>query len=328
MKQLVFNWDFPAHDLNYDDLLACACAMIEYAIEHCMPEWALSRQRLIAFLAVVRNCYCVDNPYHNYRHAIDVLQAMFYFLIETKCLPDMSATTNATVKANRPRLLTNVQTVAALVAALGHDVGHPGVTNAFLVSTNAPLARIYNDRSVLESFHSASFNQVLKMYWPRLANDSEAREIITQAVLATDMAMHFHYMNSIEAVDLSAGLAKHQTLLCCIMIKCADISNVARTLEISSRWGAILTEEFLEIADLERNLGIKPTTSSLAHDATASERHLALAKGQLFFIDTYGRPLFRAISRVLPELRYTIDFIDSNEAEWRDVVSAAASAAK
>jgi 3',5'-cyclic-nucleotide phosphodiesterase len=112
------------------------------------------------------------------------------------------------------------------------------------------------------------------------------------------------------------------------MIKCADISNVARTLEISSRWGEILTEEFLEIADLERNLGIKPTTSSLARDATASERHLALAKGQLFFIDTYGRPLFRAISRVLPELGYTIDFIDSNEAEWRDVVSAAASAAK
>lgn len=40
------------------------------------------------------------------------------------------------------------------IAALGHDVGHPGVSNAFLVSTNQSLALVYNDNAVLENYHA------------------------------------------------------------------------------------------------------------------------------------------------------------------------------
>lgn len=328
MAGLVFDWDFSAHDLSYNELLACACAMLEYAAARCAPEWALPRQRLVGFLAVVRNLYCADNPYHNYRHAIDVLQAMFYFLIRIGCLPDRaSGAATATPDGVMPDVqtppLTPVQTLAVLVAALGHDVGHPGVTNAFLVTTNAPLARIYNERSVLESFHSASFNQVLRLYWPQLVADASAREVVTQAVLATDMAMHFEYMKAIEAIDVSGGFGpEHQLLLCSIMTKCADISNVARTLLISSRWGETLTAELVEIADLEHSLGLAPTASKLGPNASAEERQLALARSQLFFIGTYGRPLFTAVSRVLPQLAYTTDIIDANAARWERVVAA------
>ena len=35
--------------------------------------------------------------------------------------------------------------VAALLAAIIHDVDHPGRTNAFLVNSNNPLALLYND---------------------------------------------------------------------------------------------------------------------------------------------------------------------------------------
>lgn len=44
--------------------------------------------------------------------------------------------------------------VVICVAALGHDVGHPGLNNAFLVSTNQSLALVYNDNAVLENYHA------------------------------------------------------------------------------------------------------------------------------------------------------------------------------
>ena len=42
-----------------------------------------------------------------------------------------------------------------IAAAVAHDVGHQGLTNAFLVATSSPLAHFYNDASVMESHHAA-----------------------------------------------------------------------------------------------------------------------------------------------------------------------------
>ena len=42
-----------------------------------------------------------------------------------------------------------------LVAALCHDLGHPGVSNKFLVETRHELAMTYNDRSCLENMSCA-----------------------------------------------------------------------------------------------------------------------------------------------------------------------------
>ncbi|KAL8448233.1 hypothetical protein Emag_004001 [Eimeria magna] len=44
--------------------------------------------------------------------------------------------------------------VVMCLAALGHDVGHPGLNNAFLVSTNQSIALVYNDNAVLENYHA------------------------------------------------------------------------------------------------------------------------------------------------------------------------------
>lgn len=49
----------------------------------------------------------------------------------------------------RRGLLTPLEMFALAVAALGHDADHPGVTNAFLIATNEPLAVLYNDTAVL-----------------------------------------------------------------------------------------------------------------------------------------------------------------------------------
>eukprot|EP00965_Chrysotila_dentata_P092494 3052565-Pleurochrysis_carterae.AAC.1 len=38
------------------------------------------------------------------------------------------------------------QVLALFISALGHDADHPGVNNAFLINSGAPLAICYNDK--------------------------------------------------------------------------------------------------------------------------------------------------------------------------------------
>lgn len=87
---------------------------------------------------------------------------------------------------------------ALVVAALCHDVGHPGFNNGFLVNCGSLLARVYNDTSVLENFHAFllfRYSQScpeLNIFQNLPDIDYRAmRILIIKLVLATDMAEHF-----------------------------------------------------------------------------------------------------------------------------------------
>ena len=56
------------------------------------------------------------------------------------------------------------------IAALGHDIGHMGVQNGFLINSNDPLALQYNDKSVLEQMHCSRLFSVLRQ--ARLVDDA------------------------------------------------------------------------------------------------------------------------------------------------------------
>jgi hypothetical protein len=182
--------------------------------------------------------------YHNFRHVVDVLQAVFYFLLHVGTLP--SYPTNdpqhlSTSPSPLATILLPFDALVLLISAVGHDVGHPGVNNAFLVNLNAPLAQLYNDRSVLESFHCAAYSQILRRHWPSIFRDARMRRLMINIILATDMGLHFKYMGDLsklhEALSADSQLVQswddkskeeYRDLLCGLLIKCADISNVVR----------------------------------------------------------------------------------------------------
>ena len=60
----------------------------------------------------------------------------------------------ADAAATRARV-TPAERLALLLASLCHDMHHPGVSNAYLVSARAPVAALYNDTSVLEHASAA-----------------------------------------------------------------------------------------------------------------------------------------------------------------------------
>lgn len=171
-----------------------------------------------------------------------MLQATFDFLVQVGALPPYPSSarlsTTATQSSPATSLLGPFEALTLLISAIGHDVGHPGVNNGFLVVLNAPLAQLYNDRSVLESFHCAAYSQILRRHWPRVFEDSKMRTLMISSILATDMGLHFDYMKKLfELQDKLKSdpltkqwaprmLEDQKALVCSLLIKCADISNV------------------------------------------------------------------------------------------------------
>ncbi len=43
------------------------------------------------------------------------------------------------------------------ISAAAHDVDHPGTNNLFESKTRSKLATLYNDQSILENHHAATF---------------------------------------------------------------------------------------------------------------------------------------------------------------------------
>lgn len=180
--------------------------------------------------------------YHNFRHVSDVLQALFFSLVQIGTLPPYPNNSPSKAPATPSpiaQLLTPFDALTLLISAIGHDVGHPGVNNAFLVALNAPLAQLYNDRSVLESFHCAAYSQILRRYWPKAFSDIAMRKLMISNILATDMGLHFKYMTDVNKLQEKLAHEKgvtdgwnektreeHRDLACGLLIKCADISNV------------------------------------------------------------------------------------------------------
>ena len=162
---------------------------------------------LIVFLLASRTAYNEFVKYHNFRHVVDVLQALFHFLVRIGTLPTYPPTDKDPDNERSPiaNLLKPFDALTLLISAIGHDVGHPGVNNAFLVALNAPLAQLYNDRSVLESFHCAAYSQILRRYWPKIFSDIAMRKLMINNILATDMGLHFKYMSDLGSLHLQCG---------------------------------------------------------------------------------------------------------------------------
>ncbi|KAK8930470.1 hypothetical protein H634G_07415 [Metarhizium anisopliae BRIP 53293] len=320
----VGRWHFCAHSFSDDELLVAALVMFKHALAD--PElepWRIPADQLISYLVACRAAYNSFVPYHNFRHVVDVLQATFNFLVHIGALapyPVGRQQGTAADKSPIAALLSPFEALTLLITAIGHDVGHPGVNNGFLATLNAPLAQLYNDRSVLESFHCAAYSQILRRYWPSAFEDRKMRSLMISSILATDMGLHFDYMKKLGDVQErlqdnnstdgwnGRQLEDHKTLACSLLIKCADISNVARHHDTALKWMYILSEEFSRQASMEDELDIK---SSLM--AQPKKDMLSLSNAQLGFMNMFAIPLFQGVADIMPAMRYTVDELEVNK---------------
>ena len=187
-------------------------------------------------MLTVKSCYQPANHYHNFRHAIDVLQATFQILVLSQVIPPLPHPSARPITPPLPLLPTNyltpIEILSVCIAAVGHDAAHPGVTNAFLAASGSSLATIFNERSVLENLHCLTIGRIIDERWPAVYADEEGRfrKVVLECILATDMALHFEFMARFEALRKSIATDpiddKQRRVICCCIMKASDISNL------------------------------------------------------------------------------------------------------
>eukprot|EP00741_Cyanophora_paradoxa_P015662 tig00020903_g15119.t1 len=156
---------------------------------------AVDVKKFRAFVASVEGGY-KNVPYHSSTHAADVVQAMSWLLHA------------GGLRAH----LRPLDALAALTAAVIHDVNHEGRNNGFEIATQSELAMLYNDQSMLENHSLALSFAALRSpatdFVSHLPKDQRAefRRIIVGAVLATDMARHFEKVAEFKARVVASTL--------------------------------------------------------------------------------------------------------------------------
>jgi hypothetical protein len=139
--QRVNSWNFDIFDLDrssagHSVIFIAYCYFQTYSL---METFKIQEPVARRYFACVEAGYRIENEYHNHVHAADVMHNAYVFLTQNEFRKTLVAS----------------DILGILIAAAIHDYDHPGVNNAFLISTKSDIALLYNDRSVLENHHCA-----------------------------------------------------------------------------------------------------------------------------------------------------------------------------
>ncbi|KAK9829381.1 hypothetical protein WJX72_005491 [[Myrmecia] bisecta] len=288
-----------------------------YANEHSL----VNIEVLWNFVEAVSKVY-QHVPYHNLFHCMDVTHATYRFLMLT-----------------RERMhMTRLEQLSVLLAAVSHDMDHPGLTNAFLINSRHELARTYNDSSVLENRHIASlyslvvtnpdldvFRDIDKQMW------KDARKLVINCIIHTDMMHHFPMVSKVEVffelhqAALRAGSSaceaggmasafaapEDRLFLLAVLLHCADISNAVKPISISEKWADRVLEEFFAQGDREKAAGL-PVSPMMDRKTTSR------SMSQINFIEFIVAPLFAQVVKIFPELKVTVHTLWDNRRTWNE----------
>jgi len=129
------------------------------------------------------------------------------------------------------------------------------------------------------------------------AQRSECRRRITACILATDLARHFELMTKLET-RLDSGVPYEPTRdedradVCVLLLKTADVSNVAKPWPTALRWANALAAEFFRQGDEERAMGLLVSPHCDPTKTNAGRSSMA-------FIDAIAGRLFALVGRLL-----------------------------
>ena len=285
-----------------------------------LDEGILNENKLDNFLISVSDQYKPQTLYHNSMHGADVTQSSYIFF----------ALSNAEKIAK-----TNViDILSIIIAALGHDLGHPGLNNMFHMNDSTEIAITYNDISILENFHASLLFKTLRKsennIFDKLSNIDYKiiRKRMISEILATDMANHGKVVSVIKSrivlnennefkLNLLSGneqtKSEEQQYLLDFMLHLADLAHNTKLFEISVQWVALLSEEFWRQGDLEKQKNL-PVTFLCDRDK------INIPQSQKGFITGFILPTFENLASVFPSLKFTVENAKNNLKEWQKLL--------
>uniref|UniRef100_A0A8C0C1I6 Phosphodiesterase 9A n=1 Tax=Buteo japonicus TaxID=224669 RepID=A0A8C0C1I6_9AVES len=125
----------------------------------------------------------------------------------------------------------------------------------------------------------------------------QIRQGIITLILATDMARHAEILDSfkekMENFDYSNE--EHMTCLKMVLIKCCDISNEVRPMEVAEPWVDCLLEEYFMQSDREKSEGL-PVAPFMDRDKVTKPT------AQIGFLKFVLIPMFETVTKLFPEV--------------------------
>ena len=278
----------------------------------------ISTSKLDPFLVSISNQYLHSTLYHNSMHGADVTQTVCLFFL------------NSNAEEVCQSLVLDL--LGILIAALGHDLGHPGLTNPYHINASSELALTYNDASCLENFHVSSLFKTIRnpkfdIFEKLEVPDYKAiRRRMIGNILATDMANHGKIMTVIKSkislnmaenkstFELLSGNEKtkfeEQQSLFDFMLHSADLAHNCKQFNISLKWVELLSEEFWLQGDKEKSMNL-PVSFLCDRDS------YDIPKSQIGFIQGFVIPTYETLVNAFPTLDYTLKNAKTNLHRWQ-----------
>jgi len=317
-EALIDSWNFNVLDVSQDQLTTAVLYMVCDSSQQCRQY--LSRSTAMNFIKAAEAGYLVGPQYHNWCHGADTTHGVY----RTFCLID----------AHKNNLINSLDRFAMLISAIGHDIGHPGLNNPFLIDTRHDLAIQYNDISPLENLHCSKLFDICSHdntnVFQKLNAEQykDVRRVCIQTILHTDMKHHFGMVKDLQILyELNSEvfskrslegfkeIVKEDTtriLILQLILHAADVSNSAKPNVICKAWSKHVLEEFFAQGDKEKELGIP--VQMLNDRDKVNKPH-----SQIGFIDFVVAPLVLANLKIFPQLRESGQHLVDNHTEWIEV---------
>lgn len=331
--KLLDNWSFSAIDFSIKDLIKCTFFLLKNLLRSIDSDLlSISDNNLLLFILTIESSYHQINKFHNFRHAVDVMQATYNL-------------SKLAISQNNSNII-----LLLCLSALGHDLGHPGTNNIIMskdISNDINLPKT----SILENFHQSVFIYLINDQWPNLINfmNINFKDIFKNSILSTDMSFHNDYVDRLikyNDTNKTKDTDLDMNFLISLIIKAADISNVTRPLIISSQWAYLITLEFNNFSLLNdsfdsyqtfkknkhtninknkpllfENFNSINTHINMINDLSLAlpdliEKYPSIINGQLFFINNFAESFFTQLAIALPQLNFLINNINSNKDYW------------
>uniref|UniRef100_A0A673X0M6 Phosphodiesterase n=1 Tax=Salmo trutta TaxID=8032 RepID=A0A673X0M6_SALTR len=217
--------------------------------------------------------------------------------------------------------MTDLETLALMIATLSHDLDHRGVNNSYIQRSDHPLSQLYC-HSTMEHHHfdqclmilNSPGNQILSSL--SLDEYKATLKMIERAILATDLALYMKRRGEFFELTKNSQFVwdddYHKDLLRSMLMTACDISAITKPWPVQKRIAKLVATEFFEQGDKEREeLNIEPI------DLMNRDKQDKIPSMQVSFIDAICTQLYETLASMSESCSPLLEGCQKNRQNWK-----------